>query len=42
MNKRDAKVYLSLAAAFVCGMMVLATHGEHGVGWFLLCLFLIW
>ncbi len=30
-----------LGAGIVCGAMAWQTHGEHGIGWFILCLFLI-
>jgi len=37
-----AKAVATLAAAAVCSMMLWQTKGEHGVGWFIVALILIW
>lgn len=32
----------TLAAALVCGALIVVTKGASGIGWFILALFLIW
>ena len=32
----------TIGSAIVCGTMLVMTHGEHGIGWFILSLFFIW
>jgi hypothetical protein len=32
----------SIAAAVVCSVLLWLTHGEHGIGWFILALLFIW
>jgi hypothetical protein len=32
----------SIAAAAICGFALYLTHGEHGIGWFIVALFVIW
>ena len=36
------KASMIVAVAFVCGILLLETEGDHGIGWFVLCLMLIW
>lgn len=29
-------------SAVMCGYLMYLTHGESGIGWFILCLIIIW
>ncbi|MBB5351089.1 hypothetical protein HNR46_001323 [Haloferula luteola] len=42
MTDSTAKALATLAAAVVCGLLILVTNGEHGIGWFIMALVLIW
>lgn len=44
MKKKAAlgKGIATLAAAVVCSVLIVETHGEHGVGWFVLAVVCIW
>ena len=41
---RDAgyRVLLTVISAFMCTVLMIETKGEHGIGWFILTLILIW
>jgi hypothetical protein len=32
----------TVGAAIICAMLIHETHGEHGIGWFILSLCFIW
>jgi len=32
----------SLASALICMQLMRWTKGKHGIGWFIVCLLLIW
>lgn len=32
----------TVGAAGVCGVMLWKTNGEHGIGWFIVALLIIW
>jgi hypothetical protein len=42
MKNKIGKGLASIAAAAICGLMLYMTNGVHGIGWFLVCLFVIW
>lgn len=41
-SKYMARAIATVAAAFVCGLLIHETHGEHGIGWFLIAVCIIW
>ena len=32
----------TMASAFICSIMLYMTGGDHGIGWFIVTLLLIW
>lgn len=38
----EAKAVATIALAVVCGIMLEKTGGDHGIGWFILGLLIIW
>ena len=45
MNKTGSyigKGIATLASAGICGLMLYLTHGEHGIGWFIISLMFFW
>lgn len=41
-NEMIGKGIATLAAALICGALIIVTKGASGIGWFILCLLLIW
>lgn len=42
MNMYVAKAIGTIASACVCGYLMYMTKGEHGIGWFIVSLVIIW
>lgn len=42
MTPTDGKMIATIILAFVCLMLMKHTHGEHGIGWFVFGLMVIW
>jgi hypothetical protein len=40
--KYMGKGLATIAAAAICGVMLWLTDGEHGIGWFIVALIIIW
>lgn len=38
----EGKAMATVALAIVCGILLKETGGEHGIGWFILGLLIIW
>ena len=34
--------FATLVSAGICGLLLYWTHGEHGIGWFIVSLLFIW
>jgi hypothetical protein len=41
-NSQVGKAIATCAAAGVCGVLLWQTKGEHGIGWFIIALLIIW
>jgi hypothetical protein len=39
---KDYKIFPTICVTIVCTTMLIVTNGKHGIGWFLLFMFLIW
>lgn len=42
MSEYWAKAMGTVASAAVCGYLMRLTNGEHGIGWFIVALLIIW
>jgi len=41
-NDNKSQIVATICLTLICCVLLATTHGEHGVGWFLAGLFLIW
>jgi len=41
-DDNKSQIVATICLTLICCVLLATTHGEHGVGWFLAGLFLIW
>jgi uncharacterized membrane protein YccC len=42
MTKETQRILGTLIAAVVCGLLMWLTKGEHGIGWFIFAMIIMW